>query len=33
LPRNQGMLRICSKLGFQTDLVEADHLIHSELIL
>jgi len=33
LPQNQGMLRICSKLGFHTHLVEPDHLMHSELIL
>ena len=33
LPQNQGMLRICSRLGFHTDLVEPDHLMHSELIL
>ena len=33
LPQNQGMLRICSKLGFQTDFVEPDNLMHSELIL
>jgi len=26
-------LRICSKLGFHTHLVEPDHLMHSELIL
>ena len=33
LPQNQGMLRICSKLGFHTHLMEPDHLMHSELIL
>ncbi|MGZ3414786.1 MAG: N-acetyltransferase family protein, partial [Isosphaeraceae bacterium] len=33
LPQNQGMLRICSKLGFHTHLVERDYLMYSELIL
>jgi len=33
LPQNQGMLRICSRLGFHTHLVERDYLMYSELIL
>jgi acetyltransferase len=33
LPQNQGMLRICAKLGFHTEFMEPDHLMHSELIL
>ena len=33
LPQNQGMLRICTKLGFHTHLVEPDYLMYSELIL
>jgi hypothetical protein len=27
------MLRICDKLGFHTELLEPDHLMHAELIL
>ena len=31
LPQNQGMLRICEKLGFHTDYVESDRLVHARL--
>ncbi len=33
LPQNQGMLRICNKLGFHTKLMEPDRLMNSELLL
>ncbi len=31
LPQNPGMLRICEKLGFHTDYVEADRLVRARL--
>ncbi len=33
LPHNQGMLRICEKLGFHTDYAESDRLVRARLEL
>jgi acetyltransferase len=32
LPKNCGMLRICEKLGFRTEQMKLDDLVHAELL-